>query len=72
MSARLVVTRHTRVEDLPELLTIDEFAAWSGLGRGKAYDLVRRDELPVVRFGRLIRVPRSALAALSRGEAVAS
>lgn len=42
-------------------LTVPEAARLLGIGRNAAYDLIRRGELPHVRFGRTIRVPRSAL-----------
>jgi putative molybdopterin biosynthesis protein len=46
--------RLLRIEDVQELL---------GISRWKAYEMVRRGELPVLRIGRLVRVPRSALEA---------
>jgi excisionase family DNA binding protein len=55
------ITRSTRFDDLPEFLTPEEFRQYVGIGRGTAYDLLRRGEIPCVRFGRLIRVPKSAL-----------
>jgi excisionase family DNA binding protein len=58
------ITRRTPVSDLPELLTIDEVAEWLGIGKGLVYEQARRGQLPSVRLGRLIRVPRSALATL--------
>lgn len=59
----MTVTRQTPLESLPELLTVDEVCAWLGIGRGLAYDMVRRGELPHVRLGRLVRVTRDGLAA---------
>ncbi|HLH67771.1 MAG TPA: helix-turn-helix domain-containing protein [Candidatus Dormibacteraeota bacterium] len=32
-----------------------------GIGRTKVYELIGRGELPVVRIGRLVRVPRAEL-----------
>ncbi len=55
------ITRHTPIEDLPSLLTPDEFRAAVGLSKNFVYDLVRKGELPVKRFGRQIRIPRSVL-----------
>ena len=60
------VSRHTPHEALPELLTIDEFRRAANLGRSAAYSLARSGELPVVRFGRLIRISRTALAPEAR------
>ena len=46
----------------PEWLTVAEFAKAIGIGRGLAYDLIRRGELSQVRrFGRLVRIHRDAL-----------
>ena len=50
----------------PERLTytIEESAELLGLGRGTAYRAARAGELPVVRIGRRLLVPRHALLAL--------
>ncbi len=45
----------------PLLLRITEVATTLGLGRTKVCALVRTGELPVVRIGRSVRVPREAL-----------
>ena len=55
------ITRNTSIEDLPSLLTPDEFRAAVGLSKNFVYDLVRKGEIPVKRFGRQIRIPRSVL-----------
>jgi len=49
------------IDDLPEWLTVDEFASYVKVGRVMAYGLVRRGELPVRRFGRLVRIHRDGL-----------
>ena len=59
--AKLQVTRTTRIDALPELLTPEEFRTVAGLGRATTYDLIRRGQIPSVRFGRVIRIPKSAL-----------
>lgn len=51
-----------RFEDLPDLLTVDETASWTRKGRRQTYELIRAGELPSVRLGRSIRVPKGALA----------
>ena len=43
------------------LLTVPEAAKLLRIGRNLAYDLVARGEIPSVRLGRVIRVPRTAL-----------
>ncbi len=56
------------LQELPEVLTVEEAASVLRIGRGAAYELARqwrvtggREGLPVVRFGRSLRVPRAAL-----------
>ncbi len=56
------------MDELPEVLTVEEAAAVLRIGRGTAYELTRRFRetngrvgLPVVAFGRCLRVPRAAL-----------
>ena len=60
------ITRHTPVDELPELLRVQEVAVWLSAGTGLVYELVRRGDLPHVRLGRLVRIPRTALATLTR------
>lgn len=62
----MAITRQTAVADLPELLRVEEVAQWLDIGRGTAYELVRTGALPCVRLGRLVRVPRLALAGMAR------
>jgi len=59
---------------VPELLTVEEAAGVLRIGRGLAYELARRWEatggaegLPVIRLGRLLRVPRRRLELLIAG-----
>jgi excisionase family DNA binding protein len=47
--------------ELPPALTVDQTAEVLSIGRGSAYEAVRRGEIPSVRLGRTIRVPRRAL-----------
>ena len=61
-------------EAIPDLLTIEEAAAVLRIGRTAAYQLARRylavggtEALPVVRVGRLLRVPRVELEKLIGG-----
>lgn len=42
-------------------LTVTEAAQALGIGRTVAYDLIRRGEIPHVRIGRSIRIPRASL-----------
>ena len=43
------------------LLTVPEAAKLLRISRNLAYELVARNEIPVVRLGRVIRVPRRGL-----------
>jgi len=45
-------------------LTVEEAARLLGISRALAYQLVARDEIPSVRLGRRLLVPRRALDAL--------
>jgi excisionase family DNA binding protein len=56
------ITSQTSFNDLPEFMTTEEIRAYLRLGRSTIYELLRRGELPHVRFGRAIRVPKAALA----------
>ena len=47
--------------DGPILLTVPETARLLRISRNLAYELVARGELPAVRLGRVIRIPRSEL-----------
>ena len=42
-------------------LTVPEAGELLGLGRDAAYEAVKRGDLPVLRFGRRLLVPRAAL-----------
>jgi excisionase family DNA binding protein len=53
--------RETPYEDLPEYLTPAEVRAYLHLSRGTVYELLRSNQIGHVRFGRTIRIPKSAL-----------
>lgn len=57
------------MSEMPLVLTIEEAAKLLRIGRGAAYELARRGELPVVRLGRTLRVPRHRLDELLNGGA---
>ena len=42
-------------------LTVPEVAEMFGISRNFAYDLVKQGELPVIRFGKRLLIPRVAL-----------
>jgi excisionase family DNA binding protein len=58
---RPALDRRTPVAELPEFLSPEEFRAYVGISRSTIYDLLRRDEIPSQRFGKCIRIPKSAL-----------
>jgi excisionase family DNA binding protein len=43
------------------LLRAEEVARLLGIGRSKAYELIAAGDIPSLRIGRLVRVPRHAL-----------
>jgi excisionase family DNA binding protein len=43
------------------LLRVGEAAEMLGLGRSKVYTMASRGEIPVLRLGRAVRIPRSLL-----------
>ena len=45
-------------------MTVSEAAEFLGISRAFAYELVGRGEIPAVRFGRRVVVPRRALETL--------
>jgi hypothetical protein len=61
-----------RVEDLPPFLRIDQVQELTQLGRSQVYELTRRwratggrEGIPVVQFGRCLRIPTAALLRLA-------
>jgi excisionase family DNA binding protein len=49
--------------------TVEEAAAKIGLGRGSTYDAIRRGEIPSIRFGKRILIPKAALERILAGTA---
>lgn len=60
----MIVNRFTPISDLPEYCRVDEAAAVLDVSKWLVYELIRRGDLPSVKLGRLVRVPRSALEVL--------
>ena len=60
-SRRCALDRCTPFADLPELLSPEEFRAVVGIGRTALYDALRRGEIPHLKFGRCLRIPKAAL-----------
>ncbi len=49
-------------------MSIEEAAEALGIGRALAYELARTGEIPVIRLGRRMLVPKARLEALLTGE----
>lgn len=52
---------YTTLEQVPVLLTIDDLLPILGIGKTKAYELIRSGHLKSIRVGRQIRIPKTAL-----------
>jgi len=57
----MTVDRKTKLEDLPEFLTVEEFRAYLGIGRTTVYELIRTGAIQYLKFGRRIWIPKTAL-----------
>lgn len=62
------MTDRPRLEDLPDLPTVDEVSAWFGCAPSTVRRMIRDGRLPRVKVGRLDRVPRAALERMSAGK----
>ena len=49
------------MEDKRLTLSVDETAKLLGIGRNLCYDRVKTGEIPVIKIGRRLLIPRSAL-----------
>jgi len=50
-----------RFDDLPDILTVDEAADFLRLGRSSVYESIHAKDIPAVRIGRRLLVPKSGL-----------
>lgn len=50
-------------------LTVPEACELLGVGRQAAYEAIRKGQLPSIRIGRLIRIPRAAVEKMLSREA---
>jgi len=57
----------THTTQLPPVLTVAQTAAFLGVSRGLAYEAARTGEIPALKIGRRIVVPRDALLARLAG-----
>jgi len=61
VNASPTVTPASAYQTLPELLTVPEYAAYYRVSLWSVYDQVRRGSIPVVRHGRLLRIPKAVV-----------
>jgi len=54
----------------PLVYTVDEVRRLLGLGKNQAYNAIRSGEIPSIRLGRLILVPRARFHQLVNGDAI--
>jgi excisionase family DNA binding protein len=59
-------SRGPRYEDLPDLCTVEQARAYLQISRNASYDLISRGLIASVRFGKLIRIPKSTLGHVRR------
>ncbi|RUU12615.1 DNA-binding protein [Mesorhizobium sp. M7A.T.Ca.TU.009.01.3.2] len=52
-------------------VTVEEAGQLLGIGRNQAYEGVRRGEIPSIKIGKRLLVPRAALDRMLSGEAAA-
>src|SRR5207244_2345667 len=63
------MARHEQNQNgVPATLTVEEAAKLLGISRGLAYESARRGEIPTIRLGRRVLVPRSRLLAMLEEE----
>lgn len=51
-----------RFADLPDLMSVERWGEFAGLGRDAAWAAVHAGQVPVIRWGRAYRIPKAALA----------
>jgi excisionase family DNA binding protein len=59
----------TSLDELPDVLTVEQYAAVLRIGRKQGYSAVARGEVPgVIRIGRSIRISKAAVVAQLTGD----
>jgi excisionase family DNA binding protein len=53
-----------RLEQLPDVLTVSETARFLRVGKGSIYEAIRRNEIPALKIGRRLLIPKVALTRL--------
>lgn len=55
-------TKGQRFQDLPDVLSVADASSLLRINRGSVYEMVHRREIPAVRIGRRVLIPKSGLA----------
>lgn len=55
-------------EELPSVLRVEDVARILDISRSSAYEAIKNGQVPAIRVGRRLRVPRIALERLLRAE----
>ena len=63
------IGHNSRKAGSPDTLTIEEAARRLGIGRNQCYQAAHRGDIPVIRIGERLLVPRAALDRMLGGEA---
>jgi len=50
-----------RLNELPDVMTVSEAGAALRLGRNGVYEAIRRGDIPSIRIGRRLLIPKAAL-----------
>ena len=61
-----IIDRTTKLEDLPEFLSLQEYAAFVDVSLSAAYEHLQTRQIHAVKFGRFWRIPKAALVAKSQ------
>lgn len=56
-------------ENARQTITVAEAAQALGIGRNAGYEAVRRGEIPIIKIGKRLLVPKAALDRILKGEA---
>ncbi len=51
-----------KLSDAPDLLTVPEVAKLLRIGKNQAYEAVKRGDIPSIKIGKTIRIPKHHIA----------
>jgi excisionase family DNA binding protein len=58
----------SKIESKDQTISVPEAGRRFGLGRDASYEAAHRGEIPVLKFGKRMRVPTEAIERMLRGE----